>query len=1111
MARQPFTGSFQPTGKLSNLVGLNASGTWTLQILNNSQSLSGVLVNWSLNITPQITVTPVSPVNGLTDTFQIGFPFQQLSGTYTVQLGPNILDAFGQGLDAAQSAGLNVLRGQQQNGPTTTVLYTASDNLPKAIPAPSLVGPGVVSSTIVVPDNFIVQGDTTSSGISGLRVQINLTYPQDPDLSATLYYDMGQPSQVSVPLFNGVGSGVNTANFTNTIFDDNATTPIQNGQSPFFATFNPQMPLTAFQGLDAKGTWTLVINNATSGSGSTGSFNGWSLSFQKPLPTTGLGEQGTDNASESFSIFTLGQTDGLSSEQWTAVGPAAITGASGQVSAMAVDPSDASGNTVYVAGASGGIWKTTDFLTTDPSGPTYIPLTDFGPSSGINISTIAIFPHNDDPNQSIIIAGTGSTTGGEGHTAVPGVGFLISTNGGTTWNLLDSTNNYDSNGNLLPIDSASRDRKFVGMTVNRVVVDPKLTPTGQVIIYAAMSGTNGGIWRSENTGKTWALMLAGNATDVILDADSAVPLNTDSNPGTTGNLQVVFAGMEGQGVFMSPNQGQVWSLMAGNVGNPLIIDTLTNLNVNPASQPSPNGAQGRIVLAVPARTGNAVEDAIYAGWLYAAVATSTGGYDGLFMTKDFGQNWTEVNIATVPPPANHFNQAIPTNDVTQPNYAITLLNQGNLYLTLSVDPANPNIVYLGSFGNTNNDVGLSYNAQASDTGLIRIDTTNIADAHNLNASSYDIKDGGAVTLTSVGTTTIDSFLLGTPVWFDPQSFFGDPTPFVNFIRNPNQPFLSDATLIVANYKSFVNTGAGVTWIPFDMPGTGYQASVSEIDPATGLPRLIFGNSQGIWSVLDNNGTVQTTIGSSNPLPDVNRNGNIQLTQFYYGAAQPSNAAAQIAGALFYGAAQDNGGPASDPNILSNGNLVWSGPLIQSQTLNSSGVAVDQQGLGTLYQYWMPGSGGDFTNFFQVNGTGRTFGLLQQSNGLPTPDPQWTLPGIANFAINPVYSNEAVISSQTGNLFSTSNGGVTWFDIGQPSVFNNPGNYSIAMAYGAPDPNAPEGIGNLGNFIYVGTSDGPDLRDPGWRRQRHEQQLDQHFHRAGGRLADQVDHHESFPR
>ena len=140
----PFTGKYQPTGQLSSLVGSNASGTWTLQILNNSQSLSGVLVNWSLNITPQITVTPVNPVNGLTNTFQIGFPIQQLSGTYTIQLGPNILDVFGQGLDTSEGAGLNVIRGQQQNGPTTTVLYTANDNLPKTIPAPDLVGPGVV-------------------------------------------------------------------------------------------------------------------------------------------------------------------------------------------------------------------------------------------------------------------------------------------------------------------------------------------------------------------------------------------------------------------------------------------------------------------------------------------------------------------------------------------------------------------------------------------------------------------------------------------------------------------------------------------------------------------------------------------------------------------------------------------------------------------------------------------------------------------------------------------------------------------------------------------------------------------------------------------------------
>ena len=145
-----------------------------------------------------------------------------------------------------------MLRGQGQNGPTTTVQYTATD-LPKADPgAQSGTTAGQVTSTITVPDNFIVQGDTTAAGVSGMQVQINLTYPNDPDLTATLYSlrPGRRPAWVTVPLFSGVGSGTTTANFTNTIFDDNAATPIQNGSAPFFATFNPQQSLaTAFAGL----------------------------------------------------------------------------------------------------------------------------------------------------------------------------------------------------------------------------------------------------------------------------------------------------------------------------------------------------------------------------------------------------------------------------------------------------------------------------------------------------------------------------------------------------------------------------------------------------------------------------------------------------------------------------------------------------------------------------------------------------------------------------------------------------------------------------------------------------------------------------------------------
>ena len=153
-----------------------------------------------------------------------------------------------------------------------------------------------------------------------------------------------------------------------------------------------------------------------------------------------------------------------------------------------------------------------------------------------------------------------------------------------------------------------------------------------------------------------------------------------------------------------------------------------------------------------------------------------------------------------------------------------------------------------------------------------------------------------------------------------------------------------------------------------MSGTDYHRVVSMIDPTTGLARLIFGNDQGVWSVLDNQGTFETGIGSNtltaNTNPDSNRNGNLQITQFYYGAAQPSNAAAQVAGALFYGSAQDDGGPVSSPNVVTNGNIEWAGP-----GGDATGVGTNQQGTGTAYQYFWPCCGGADTNFFQFIGPG----------------------------------------------------------------------------------------------------------------------------------------------
>src|SRR6202011_4980595 len=107
-------------------------------------------------------------------------------------------------------------------------------------------------------------------------------------------------------------------NFTNTIFDDTATTPIQNGSAPFFGRFNPQQSLlTVLGGAAVAGTYTLKIKNDSTTSGSTGTLNSWSITATKVATSdTGLGEPVADRESASFRIFTMAPTNPLASNTW---------------------------------------------------------------------------------------------------------------------------------------------------------------------------------------------------------------------------------------------------------------------------------------------------------------------------------------------------------------------------------------------------------------------------------------------------------------------------------------------------------------------------------------------------------------------------------------------------------------------------------------------------------------------------------------------------------------------------------------------------------------------------------------------------------------------------
>ena len=103
---------------------------------------------------------------------------------------------------------------------------------------------------------------------------------------------------------------------------------------------------------------------------------------------------------------------------------------SGRIDALWVDIADATGNTVWVGGRGGGIWKTTN-ISSSPA--TWVSVNDYM----VNLSIMAIT--QDPTNADIMYCCTGESFYESG--ALQGNGVFKSTDHGITWSQLSSTNN----------------------------------------------------------------------------------------------------------------------------------------------------------------------------------------------------------------------------------------------------------------------------------------------------------------------------------------------------------------------------------------------------------------------------------------------------------------------------------------------------------------------------------------------------------------------------------------------------------------------------------------------------------------------------------------------
>ncbi|CAN5851858.1 hypothetical protein BH23PLA1_BH23PLA1_02280 [soil metagenome] len=1004
-------------------------------------------------------------------TFRIGFSAQTLSGSYSLVLGPEIESTAGDRLDTNGNAGVALLRGEA-TAATVTVSVRSPDT--------GLVIPdgGTLVSSLTIEESFLIQD---------LRVVLSIRHPNVRQLTGQLVR-VGGPDDpngdVAITLFSPQSIRVSGPDLSLTTFTNQlvGAIPIQEGGPPFDGAFNPEQSLSPLFDRLSAGTYQLRITD-NAANGTTGTLESWRLELERPLPGSGLGEPAADRATAHVRLFVMDPTDPRSIDTWTPVGPAPIgpgAGTSaGRVTGLAVDPSDPSGNTVYVGGASGGVWKTTNFLTTAAGGPTYIPLTDLGPEASINIGGIAVFGREGNPDRSIVFAATGEGDDAPGFGTYNlsqtgrGIGFLLSEDGGKSWVVLDSTTNFDPQGNPLPIDSPLRDHIFVGTSTFKVVVDPTPTEFGEVVAYAAVvdpraGNPAGGIWQTTDTGRTWERIRAGQATDVMFDAFSA--------SAQTGNLQRIYAAFRGEGVFLEAIR------LDGGQGNVLRQDPdfvpPPPIPVGaPPSTPT-TGPGGRIVLAQPRPTGDAVLDLNYQGWLYAAVAGNDGSLENLYLTKDRGETWTLVQIPNLLVNGNQV--GIPSNDPTRPDKD-TGFGQANHAMSLAIDPTNPNVVYLGG----------TRTQTTADPALIRLDLTLMHDAHSLVWFDPDSPDGGQLRPGTNNAASSPSVLKdlnrALPTVFDPLGNVGPfGQQFLNLVRNPLTPFLAQSTFFVTNVGQFANTGADARWTPFQgflpnySPLVGHTGGihriVTTVDPLTGHARLIVGDDHGVFTGVDAGGTISAGIGNAVAATG-SRNGNLQLAQLYDGAAQPSLLAAQIAGAQFHGMAEDIGFPRSaagvvNPAAATYGAIGWGagGPTFGSGSAVATAQVATPGTQGAVYQFKFPGQGGNFTDFFQVNNIGRTVGLNANNRA------QWPLvgplygPGLpfGNFAVNPINNDQVIISANTGRIYATEDQGRTWLPIAEPGTVGN--NHHTALAYGAP----ASGVTNpadFDNFLYAGTTNG----------------------------------------
>jgi hypothetical protein len=335
----------------------------------------------------------------------------------------------------------------------------------------------------------------------------------------------------------------------------------------------------------------------------------------KPAAPRTSAQTGSTTTASSTTAASASATTAI----WTPLGPTPIlsdpSGAqsygfvSGRATRVLVDQTDPTGNTVYLGGAYGGLWKSTNAAAANAGSVVWTPLIDDQPT--LAVGAMAISP----ANNNLLLVGTGEpNSSGDSYY---GLGILRSTDGGASWNLVTS-----GDGGTHP---------FKGLGFSHIV----FSSSNPNLVVAASAATNGsqlgatgpnsirGLYSSADAGVTWSYAS-------ILDGSTVITPGSATAVVYNAALQRFFAAVRYHGVYSSAD-GAHWSRLSAQPGGSLL---------NPsACSPSTNSNcplyRGELAIVLGSAT------------MFLWIVDNTDTNRGMFSTSDGGATWTSLDVTGI--------------------------------------------------------------------------------------------------------------------------------------------------------------------------------------------------------------------------------------------------------------------------------------------------------------------------------------------------------------------------------------------------------------------------------------------------------------------------------